>query len=77
MDDYANRLDTDGRDYVFTDSAPVASIMNILLIPAGVVEYDEADGPRQVRLSALVQTVALRLNSADPDRAVDWVIAED
>jgi PAS domain S-box-containing protein len=77
MEDYANRLDADGRDYVERLRASCQHMENIidaLLALSSMMRselvVDHFD------LTALANAVAADLKQKTPDRLVDWVIAE-
>ena len=77
MEDYANRLDTDGRDYVQRlrgSCLHMQDIIDALLALSNMMRHellvDHFD------LSALANAVAADLKQKNPDRLVDWVIAE-
>lgn len=77
MEDYANRLDADGRDYVQRlrgSSQHMEAIIDALLALSNMgrceLQVESFD------LSALAKAVAAALKQKDPDRLVDWVIAE-
>jgi PAS domain S-box-containing protein len=77
MENYANRLDADGRDYVERLRAScrhMEEIISALLALSNMTRseliIDRFD------LTALAQAVASDLKQKNPDRFVDWVIAE-
>ena len=77
MEDYANRLDADGRDYVQRlrgSCQHMGEIIDALLALSGMMRselvVDHFD------LTALANGVAADLKQKDPDRLVEWVIAE-
>jgi len=77
MEDYANRLDTDGRDYVQRLRAScqhMEQIIDALLALSNMTRHELVVD--KFDLSALARTVAAEVKQADPDRLVDWVIAE-
>jgi len=77
IEDYANRLDSDGRDYVQRLRAScqhMEEIIDALLALSNMMRSE-----LQIEafdLSALANTVAADLKLKNPDRLVDWVIAE-
>jgi light-regulated signal transduction histidine kinase (bacteriophytochrome) len=77
VEDYANRLDSDGRDYVQRlrgSCRHMEEIIDALLALSNMMRSE-----LQVEtfdLTALANAVATDLNQKNPDRLVDWVIAE-
>ena len=77
MDEYANRLDTDGRDYVERlrgSCQHMEEIIDALLLLSNMARHELVLD--RVDLSTLAKSVAAELKLKDPDRLVDWVIAE-
>ena len=77
MEDYANRLDPEGLDYVQRlrgSCLHMQEIIDALLALSNMMRnellFDHFD------LTALANTVAADLKQKNPDRLVDWVIAE-
>jgi PAS domain S-box-containing protein len=77
MEDYSNRLNADGRDYVQRLRAScqhMEAIIDALLALSNMMRselvVDHFD------LTALANAVAADLKQKNPDRLVDWVIAE-
>jgi PAS domain S-box-containing protein len=77
VEEYANRLDTDGRDYVQRLRAScqhMEEIIDALLVLSNMVRHELILD--RVDLSSLAKAVAAELKQKDTDRLVDWVIAE-
>ncbi len=77
VEEYANRLDADGRDYVQRLRAScqhMEEIIDALLALSNMARHELV--PDRVDLSTLARAVAAELKQKDPDRLVDWVIAE-
>lgn len=77
MEDYSNRLNADGRDYVQRLRGSCRHMEEI--IDALLALSNMGRSELQVQsfdLSALAKAVAADLKQKDPDRLVDWVIAE-
>jgi PAS domain S-box-containing protein len=77
VEEYANRLDADGRDYIQRlrgSCQHMEEIIEALLALSNMTRHelvmDHCD------LSALATSVAAELKQKDPDRLVDWVIVE-
>jgi PAS domain S-box-containing protein len=77
IEDYANRLDADGREYVQRlrgSCQHMQDIIDALLALSNMMRSDLRVEPFD--LSALAKTVARDLQQKNPDRLVDWVIAD-
>jgi len=77
VEEYANRLDADGRDYVQRlrgSCQHMEEIIDALLALSNMVRHEVVLD--RVNLSALAKAIAAELKQKDPDRLVDWVIAE-
>lgn len=77
VEDYANRLDADGRDYVQRlrgSCRHMEEIIDALLALSNMMRSELQ--VQSFDLSALAKAVAADLKQKDPDRLVDWVIAE-
>ena len=77
LEDYANRLNADGRDYVRrlqACSQHMEEIIDALLALSSMMRSELR--MEQFDLSALAHTVASDLKAKNPDRLVDWVIAD-
>jgi PAS domain S-box-containing protein len=77
MEDYANRLDADGRDYVQRlrgSCRHMEEIIDALLALSNMMRSELHVMPFD--LSALAKAVAADLKLKNPDRLLDWVIAE-
>lgn len=77
MEDYANRLDNEGQDYVKRlrgSCQHMEDIIDALLALSNMMRAELRVA--HLDLSALGQAVAADLKQKDPDRPVDWVIAE-
>jgi len=77
MEDYASRLDADGRDYVQRlrrSCRHMEQIIDALLALSNMLRSELQVTPFD--LSALAKAVAADLKQKDPDRRVVWVIAE-
>jgi PAS domain S-box-containing protein len=77
IEEYANRLDADGRDYVQRlrgSCQHMEEIIDALLVLSNMARHELV--PDRVDLSTLANAVATELKQKDPDRLVDWVIAE-
>jgi PAS domain S-box-containing protein len=77
VEEYANRLDADGRDYVQRLQAScqhMEEIIDALLALSRMARHELVMD--RVELSTLAKAVAAELKQKDPDRLVDWVIAE-
>jgi len=76
VEEYANRLDADGRDYVQRLRAScqhMEEIIDALLALSNMARHDLV--LEHFDLSALAQAVASELKQKDPERLVDWIIA--
>ncbi len=77
VEEYANRLDADGRDYVQRLRAScehMEEIIDALLALSNMARYELVLD--RVDLSTLARAIAAELKQKDPDRLVDWAIAE-
>jgi PAS domain S-box-containing protein len=77
MEDYANRLDADGRDYVERLRAScqhMEDIIDALLLLSNTTRSELVIDTFD--LTALAQAVATDIKQKAPDRLVDWVIAD-
>jgi PAS domain S-box-containing protein len=77
MEDYANRLDAEGRDYVQRlrgSCRHMEEIIEALLALSNMMRSELQVIP--FNLSALANAVAADLQQKNPGRQVDWVIAE-
>jgi PAS domain S-box-containing protein len=77
MEEYANRLDADGRDYVQRLRAScrhMEEIIDALLVLSNMTRHEMA--MEHFDLSGVAKAVAAELKQKDPNRLVDWVIAE-
>jgi len=77
VEEYANRLDADGRDYVQRlrgSCQHMEQIIDALLALSNMTRHELQ--PDNCDLSALAKSVATELKQKDPDRLVDWIIAE-
>jgi PAS domain S-box-containing protein len=77
VEEYANRLDTDGRDYVQrlrSSCQHMEDIIDALLVLSNMARHEVVLD--RVNLSSLAKAVAAELAQKDPDRLVDWVIAD-
>jgi PAS domain S-box-containing protein len=77
MEDYANRLDSDGRDYIQRLRAScqhMEQIIDALLALSNMMRSELQ--VENFDLSALAKAVAADLKQKNPDRLVDWVVAE-
>jgi len=77
MEDYANRLDSDGRDYVQRlrgSCQHMQDIIDALLALSNMMRSELRVEPFD--LTALAKGVASDLDQKNPDRLVDWAIAE-
>ena len=77
VEEYANRLDADGRDYVQRlrgSCQHMEEIIDALLALSNMARHELVLD--RVNLSALAKAIAAELKQKDPDRLVDWVIAE-
>ncbi len=77
VEEYANRLDADGRDYVQRLRAScqhMEEIIDALLALSNMTRHELVVD--RVDLSAVAKSIAAELKQKDPDRLVDWVIAE-
>ncbi len=77
LEEYANRLDGDGRDYVQRLRAScqhMEEIIDALLALSNMSRHELVLD--RVDLSTLAKAVSAQLQQKDPDRLVDWVIAE-
>src|SRR5213593_2250881 len=77
IEEYANRLDSDGRDYVQRlrgSCQHMEQIIDALLALSNMTRHELV--PEPCDLSTLAKSVATELKQKDPDRLVDWVIAE-
>ena len=77
MEDYANRLDANGRDYVERlrgSCQHMEDIINALLALSNMIRSELVVEPFD--LTALANGVAADVKQKNPDRLVEWVIAE-
>ena len=77
MEDYANRLDADGRDYVQRlrgSCQHMGDIIDALLALSNMIRTELH--VEHVDLSALARDAAAGCQQKNPDRLVDWIIAE-
>jgi len=77
MEDYANQLDSEGQDYVQRlrgSCQHMEEIIDALLALSKMMRTELLVD--QFDLTALANSVAADLNQKNPDRLVDWVIAE-
>jgi PAS domain S-box-containing protein len=77
MEEYANRLDSEGRDYVQRlrgSCQHMEEIIDALLALSNMARHDLVLD--RVDLSTMAKSVVAELKQKDPDRLVDWVIAE-
>ena len=77
VEEYANRLDKDGRDYVQRLRAScqhMEEIIDALLALSNMTRHELV--PENCDLSALAKGIATELKQKDPDRLVDWIIAD-
>jgi light-regulated signal transduction histidine kinase (bacteriophytochrome) len=77
MEDYANRLDGDGRDYIERlrgSCLHMESIIDALLALSNMTRSELSIG--SFDFTALANTVAGDIRQKNPDRLVEWVIAE-
>jgi PAS domain S-box-containing protein len=77
IEDYSNRLNADGRDYVQRLRAScqhMEQIIDALLALSNMMRSELTVEPFD--LSALAKTVAADLKQKNPDRLADWVIAD-
>ena len=77
VEEYANRLDADGRDYVQRlrgSCQHMEEIIDALLALSNMARHELVLD--RVDLTTLARGVAAELTQKDPDRLADWVIAE-
>ncbi len=77
MEEYANRLDTDGREYVERlrgSCQHMEEIIEALLALSNMTRHELT--PENCDLTAVAKGIATELQQKEPDRLVDWVIAE-
>ncbi len=77
IEEYANRLDTDGRDYVQRLRAScqhMEEIIDALLALSSMARHELV--LERVDLSNLAKAVVSELKQKGPDRLVDWIVAE-
>jgi PAS domain S-box-containing protein len=77
VEEYANRLDTDGREYVQRlrgSCQHMEEIIDALLALSNMTRHELM--PENCDLTAVAKGIATELKQKDPDRLVDWVIAE-
>jgi PAS domain S-box-containing protein len=77
IEEYANRLDTDGREYVQRlrgSCQHMEEIIDALLALSNMTRHELT--PENCDLTGIVKGIATELKQKDPDRLVDWVIAE-
>jgi PAS domain S-box-containing protein len=77
VDEYANCLDADGRDYVKRLRAScqhMEEIIDALLALSNMARHELVLD--QVDLSAQARTIAEEFKQKNPDRLVDWVVAD-
>jgi PAS domain S-box-containing protein len=77
IEEHANRLGADGRDCVQRlrgGCQHMEEIIEALLALSNMARHELV--PERVELSALAKSVADELKQKDPDRLVDWMIAE-
>ena len=77
MEDYANRLDSEGLDYVQRlrgSCQHMEEIIDALLALSNMMRNELS--VEHFDLTALANTVAADLKQKNPDRLVEWVIAE-
>jgi PAS domain S-box-containing protein len=76
MEDYANRLNADGRDYVQRLRGSCKHMENIIEALLALSNMTRSElVVDHFDLSALAHAVALDVKQKNPDRLVDWVIA--
>lgn len=77
LEDYEDQLDHEGQDYlrrIRSASRRMASMIDAILRLSRIGRYEMRR--EQVNLSALAQDIAADLKMTDPDRQVEFVIAE-
>jgi PAS domain S-box-containing protein len=77
IDEYAHRLDADGRDYVQrlrSSCQHMEQIIDALLVLSNMTRHELV--LEHFDLSSVAKAVASDLKQKDPDRLVDWVIAD-
>ncbi|HHU70389.1 MAG TPA: PAS domain S-box protein [Thermoanaerobacterales bacterium] len=77
LEDYEEQLDDEGQDYlrrIRAASQRMASMIDAILQLSRIGRYEMRR--KQVNLSALAQDIAADLKVTDPDRQVEFVIAE-
>jgi PAS domain S-box-containing protein len=77
VEEYANRLDKDGRDYVQrlrSSCQHMEEIIDALLALSNMTRHELM--LENCDLSTLAKGIAAELKQKDPDRLVDWIIAE-
>ena len=77
IDEYAYRLDADGRDYVQrlrSSCQHMEQIIDALLVLSNMTRHELV--LEHFDLSSVAKAVASDLRQKDPDRLVDWVIAD-
>ncbi len=77
LEDYANRLDADGRDYVQRLRGSCEHMENIIDALLALSNMTRSEILMEhFDLTALAHAVASDVKQKNPDRLVDWVIAE-
>jgi PAS domain S-box-containing protein len=77
VEEYANRLDSDGRDYVQRlrgSCQHMEEIIDALLALSNMTRHELM--PENCDLASMAKGIAEELKQKDPDRLVDWVIAD-
>lgn len=77
IEDYANRLDADGRDYIQRLRGSCEHMENIIEALLALSNMTRSElSMEHFDLSALAHAVAADVKQKNPDRLIDWVIAE-